>query len=376
MSRRGENIRKRKKDGRWEGRYIKGYEDGKAKHSSVYGRSYLEVNKKLIEIRGSERKCAASKYENCSFRQAAYLWLENNRIKLKEPTYIKYRRLLDHHITPVIGGIPIQKVDASCINRLLFQKSIDGRLDGKGGLSPTYIRSIAFVLKSAMAYAVQNNYCAPLKGEIVLPARQKNKLEVLSIPEQISLEKVCFEEIGEKKLGILLSLYTGVRIGEVCGLRWDDIDLEKKTIHIHHTVERIQNIGENTAGEKTKLVLLDTKSACSDRIIPLPSKLLPLLAIKGTGFLIKGQVHDYADPRTIQYFFKNQLRKCNIRYVNYHTLRHTFATRCIESGMDIKSLSEILGHANVNITLGTYVHSTLEYKRTQLETMVAICSQK
>lgn len=177
-------------------------------------------------------------------------------------------------------------------------------------------------------------------------------------------------------MGIILSLYTGIRLGEVCGLKWEDIDYETNTMHIYHTVERIQNNYDIRNNSKTKLVLLDAKSVNSDCIIPIPSNLLPYLSKNKTGFVIKGDVYDYTDPRTLQYFFKKKLRESNLDDINFHALRHTFATRCIESGMDAKTLSEILGHSDVNITLRTYVHSSLEHKRKQMEAMVAICGQK
>lgn len=376
MPRRGENIRKRK-DGRWEGRFIKGYDsNGKAQYGSVYGKTYSEVKRKQTEAfeNGIYKKQVISNHT--TYRELLYLWLENNRIKLKEPSYAKYYRLIESQIVPVIGNIPIQDVDVSYINRILYEKRNYGRIDGKGGLSPSYVRSIAFILQSAITYASQNDYCLALKGNILLPVKSKKQLDVLTTAEQSIIEQACFENTSDKKLAILFSLYTGIRIGEVCGLRWEDIDYDNKTIHIRHTIERIPNTDFAINDAKTKLVILEAKSVSSNRVIPIPSKLLALLSEKGSGFIVKGKVYEYADPRTLQYFFSNKLKECNVRRVNFHVLRHTFATRCIESGMDIKSLSEILGHASVNITLGTYVHSSLEHKRKQLETMTAICGQK
>lgn len=376
MPRRGENIRKRK-DGRWEGRYIREYTtNGRATYHSVYGKTYLEVKKKLSEAQKQCSDYILSKNRDIAYREILYLWLENNRIKLKEPTYAKYSQLIERHIAPSVGNITVQNIDAAYINRILYEKSVCGRRDGKGGLSPNYVRSIAFVMKASLTYAVQNNYCIPLKGSVLLPTNRKKQLNILTVPEQTMLENSCLKNTSDKELGILFSLYTGLRIGEVCGLKWEDIDYENNTIHICRTVERIPNTDFTISSGKTKLVLLDTKSISSDRIIPIPSKLFSLLQKRGSDFIIKGQVHGYTDPRALQYFFSKKLRECNMNYVNYHTLRHTFATRCVESGMDIKSLSEILGHASVNITLGTYVHSSIEYKRKQLESMSTICSQK
>lgn len=377
MPRRGENIRKRK-DGRWEGRYIKNHDNhGKTKYISVYGKSYMEVKQKLIVAsRNSATEINNGKNNNLLFREVLFLWLENNKVKLKPSTYSKYYRIIEKHLLPVIGNIPIINVNTPYLNSILCEKSNNGRLDSCGGLSPNYVRTIGFILKSAIFFAQENNYCQKLKGTVIMPVTTKKQLKVLSLTEQERLENSCLKNTSNKELGIILSLYTGMRLGEVCGLKWEDIDYETNTVHIYHTVERIQNNYDISSNNKTSLVLMDVKTANSDRIIPIPSNLMPLLSKNKTGFVIKGNIYEYTDPRSLQYFFKKKLKESNLDDINFHTLRHTFATRCIESGMDAKTLSEILGHSDVNITLRTYVHSSLEHKRKQMEAMVAICGQK
>lgn len=379
MPRKGENIRKRK-DGRWEGRYIKMHDiNGKAIYGSVYAKTYLDVKRKLIEMNKMALDNALpSKQQTVAFREVLYLWLENNRIKLKPQTYADYKYMIESHILPIVGSISVKKIDANYINAFLLNKSKNGRLDGKGGLSASYIKKICFIFTAAIDYAVKEKYCDPLYGDIVRPQKRKHELEVLSVPEQLKLENYIMIDFDDRKLGVLLSLYAGLRIGEVCGLRWCDIDFETQTIHIRHTVERIKNIDADINESKTKLILCDTKTFSSNRIIPIPPKLLCVLEQqrkKGNAFLLKGGAYEYTDPRTYQYSFRNYLVDCKMRTINYHALRHTFATRCIESGMDIKSLSELLGHSSVNITLNTYVHSSLEHKRNQLATMSNYCGQ-
>lgn len=377
MPRRGENIRKRK-DGRWEGRYIKNYDIyGKAKYVSVYGKSYSEVKQKLIVASSSiDAEKDINKNSNLLFRDVLFLWLENNRLKLKPSTYSKYYRMIEKHLVPVIGSTAISNVNTPYLNNLLCEKSNNGRLDSCGGLSATYVSTMGFILKSAMVFAQENNYCHSLKGSVIMPVKTKSQLKVLSLNEQERLENACFKNSSNKELGIILSLYTGMRLGEVCGLKWEDIDFETNTVHIYHTVERIQNNYDISNNRKTKLVLMDAKTTNSNRVIPIPSKLMPLLCKEKSGFVIKGDVYEYTDPRTLQYAFKKKLKESNLNNINFHALRHTFATRCIESGMDAKTLSEILGHSDVNITLRTYVHSSLEHKRKQMEAMAAICGQK
>lgn len=380
MPKRGENIRKRK-DNRWEGRYIQCYDiNGKAKYKSVYAKSYLEVKRKLVEINDKSSKNALPlKEQALSFREVLYLWLDNNKLKLREQTYAKYMYLIESHILPQIGLRKLNEIDCTYINHFLSEKSKCGRLDGKGGLSPSYIKTIAFIMSSALKFAAENGYCASFNGEIAQPVKRAKELDILSVTEQTKLERYVLSNIDDKKIGILLSLYMGLRIGEVCGLKWEDVDFLNGTLHVRHTVERIKNLNANLDDSKTILVLGETKTISSNRTIPIPSNMLLLLKKykqKNNLFILRGSTYDYTDPRTYQYSFHKILQKCNLRDINYHALRHTFATRCVESGMDIKSLSEILGHASVNITLNTYVHSSLDHKRNQLESMYSFCGQQ
>lgn len=373
MSRKGENIRKRK-DGRWEGRYIKSRTaEGQAKYTSVYAKTYVEVKQKLTAAKNNS-DIEPEKKTNPPFGKILLLWLENSKIKVKKSTYEKYRTIIEKHLMPSVGNVPADNIDTQLINKVIREKSLNGRLDSCGGLSPTYVGTIAFIMKSAAVFAYETGNGNALKGTVTLPAKPKSRLKILSLPEQERLERVCFDNLSDKELGIILSLYTGMRLGEVCALQWEDIDLKANTVHICHTVQRVTD-EENENGGKTRLVLSSTKSADSDRIIPIPSKLQPLLSDNKKGFVIKGTVYDYTDPRTLQYQFKKKLKESNVENINFHALRHTFATRCIESGMDAKTLSEILGHSDVNITLGTYVHSSMELKRKQMEAMVSVCGQ-
>lgn len=378
MPRRGENIRKRK-DGRWEGRYIKSYDqNGKAKYGSVYAKTYIEVKRKLNSVNEIEKNKNCTTSSNILFREILYLWLDNKKCNMKVQTYAKYLQLIDNHLVPYIESISVNEVNVIYVNRLLAEKSDYGRLDGCGGLSPSYVKTIAFIVNSSLDFASQNGFCQPLNGDIISPRLFKREIDILSIVEQIKLEKYLFENTGIEKLGIILSLYAGLRIGEICGLRWEDIDFDERLIHVKYTVERIKNIGAKSNEPKTSLILSNVKSASSDRYIPMPNKLYQILKeyrCRNKKFVLPGESYDFTDPRNYQYVFRKCLLKANIRKINYHALRHTFATRCIESGMDVKTLSEILGHASVNITLNTYVHSSLDHKRNQMETMIAYLGQ-
>ena len=248
MSRRGENIHKRK-DGRWEARYIKHHDDdGKAKYASVYGKSYLEVKQKLRTIFQSNTD-SHQMSDNCVyFKEVLFLWLENNRISLKPQTYAKYLYMIEHHIIGSIGNYDVASINSITVNQIIIEKFQTGRLDGNGGLSVSYIRTISFIVLAALEFATVQGYRAPFVGNVTKPKEQKKELPILSGKEQQILENFLYQNIDERKLGILISLYTGLRIGEICGLRWLDIDFENKTMHIRHTSKAV----------------LDAKLSCSD----------------------------------------------------------------------------------------------------------------
>ena len=381
MSRRGENIHKRK-DKRWEGRYIKGYDliTGKALYASVYGKTYMDVKQKMLEINriGIDNSIPKANLKR-TFREVLYLWLENRRVKLKTQTYSKYYNLIELHIIQDLGCIPVCELTSVRINQFLLKKRSVGKTGSECGLSASSVQTISFIISSAIRFAVQQGYCPALKGEVLKIPKKKNELEIMSLQQQNDFMLWLFKDIDTRKVGVILALLAGLRIGEVCGLMWEDIDFETKTLHVHHTLERIRIIDCDLNGNKTKLELCETKSISSNRIIPLSDSLIDLLEkckmLSVGRFVVTGNTYEFIDPRTFQYWYTKLLSDYGMPHFNYHSLRHTFATRCIESGMDVKTLSELLGHSSVNITLNTYVHSSMNHKRTQLTNMHSFCGQ-
>ena len=156
-------------------------------------------------------------------------------------------------------------------------------------------------------------------------------------------------------------------MGEICALRWEDISFEEKTLFVHQTMQRIQTKERN---RRTKIIVTPPKSSCSVRIIPLPEDLEILIRNKKKkkrGYFLTGSTEKYVEPRTMQNYFKKAAEACSIEKATYHVLRHTFATRCIELGFDVKTLSELLGHSSVNITMNRYVHPSMELKRSSMD---------
>lgn len=366
MPKRGENIRKRK-DGRWEGRYKKlPISNGKSKYASVYGKTYKEVKEKLKEaVENKPINLTLSATER-TLGEVLILWKETNRMKHKGATETKYEYLIEHHILPELGKINISHITTLTLNNFAEQKLNCGRLDHKGGLSPSYVRSMMIIITSALKFAANEGMCQPLKTSAYFPTIDKNDLEIIPPEKQEILEQFILSDINETKFGIYLSLNCGLRIGEICALRWDDIDLENKVIHVRNTVARVR---DKTTG-KNELIIDTPKTKASLRDIPLHSGLIRVIAqMKETAVssFVTSNTVAFTSPRTYEYRYHRILQNCDLGSYNYHTLRHTFATKCIIAGVDVKTLSEILGHSNVSITLNTYVHPTMDMKLSQIE---------
>lgn len=373
MSKRGDNIHKRK-DGRWEGRYKKGRKlDGTIQYGSVYGKSYREVKKKLSEFSLEIKKNNIPKNNERIFGEVLNLWLKNNSIRFKGGTINKYQNLIDTHIMPDLGKVKISTLTSSMINNFLIQKLQSGRLDHKGGLSSSYVRSIMLIINATIKFAVEEQMRLPLKTPICKPVLIKKELSILSLEDQRKLENFLCIGLNCTKAGILISLHTGLRIGEICALSWEDVDLQNHIIRVRHTVARVQNT-DVESNSSTCLIIDSPKTKASIRDIPISSFLFPILnSIKkeACSKYVISETNNFISPRTFEYRYHRLMKESGITTVNYHALRHTFATRCIEAGVDVKSLSEILGHANTSVTLNTYVHSSMDMKKNQIEKMTS-----
>lgn len=375
MSKRGDNIHKRK-DGRWEGRYYKGRKpDGSIMYGSIYAKSYREVKIKLSEIAKEIPQQMMQSSSQKTFGEVLELWLDNNRIRLKGGTINKYRNLIDAHIMSELGAMKVTDITSTVINNFLTQKLRSGRIDKSGGLSASYVRSIMLVVNSALKFAIAEQMCLPLKTPIFKPSSKKKEMTILTIEEQKKLETHLCSELDPTKAGIYISLHTGLRIGEICALSWDDVDFKNRIIKIRHTVARVR---DSDSGATTKLIIDTPKTPASIRDIPISTSLMPILEeihkLSSSAYVIS-ETAEFISPRTYEYRYHRLLDESGIASVNYHALRHTFATRCIEAGVDVKSLSEILGHSNVGITLNTYVHSSMDLKRSQLEKLNMVPAQ-
>ena len=379
MPRRGENIYKRK-DGRWEGRILQNRTPERKPHYTyIYGRTYAEVKEKMESHRimtTNRLHSAVRSREMTSCCDAALQWLDSKRCKVKESTFSRYTNIIERYIIPTLGGTFLHELS----NRMLAQYVDDllcaGRIDRKAGLAPKTVSDILIVLKAVLRYAGKNGCEIDVRLEDLVVRRHRQEMRVLTIHEQNQLATL-FESPEDKRcIGVMISLYAGLRLGEVCALRWENIDLNNQIIRVRTTMQRVQN--HTGTGRKTKIIITEPKSESSIRDIPIPDFMVAVLRTiqaPGDAFVLSGRADKIVEPRSMENYFRRCVEKCGIASANYHALRHSFATRCIEAGFDIKSLSEILGHSNVGITLDRYVHSSFEQKRKNMNKLtMRVCA--
>lgn len=366
----GENIFKRK-DGRWEARYIKGYElSGKIKYGFCYGKTYKEAKEKVTRAKAALVSGKPAPVSNTRHRFAYFCdeWFESGKNRFKESTCVKYKTILEKHIKPRLGGcFPLAFNDGlieQFANELLFEEE----------LAPKTVKDILVVLRSILNYTAKLFPDTFPKVDIVYPKESKKEMRVLTREEQTLFVSYLLEELDECRFGILLALLTGIRIGELCALRWENVSLNDNTIKISSTMQRLKDM-DQCRKAKTKIVIGSPKSDMSIRTIPISdyaAELCRKMNPKSPAAFILTGTSDYMEPRTLQYRMERYIETCGLEGVHFHTLRHTFATRCVEVGFEIKSLSEILGHSNTTITLDRYVHSSMDLKRDNMNKLSAV----
>lgn len=366
MAKRGENIYKRD-DGRWEGRYIKGRRpDGKLAYGYVYAKKYGDCKEKLDQTK-ARYLYVGDPVKACgdgTVSDFIKYWLYSIvRPYVKASTFSNYAAIVEKWILPFFGVKKLTKVEREEVQR--FINSLPGQ-----GLSAGTVRNIYSVLHSAMKKAKEYEYISVNACECVhLPKIEKKEAPVLTLWDQKVLERVA--ETDKNGFAILLASYTGLRVGEICALTWEDVDLESGVVYVSNTIRRIQCLAPE-ALTKTEVVIGSAKSDRSKRCIPLPSCIIQLFeehqktSDSAYVFSYRGRP---LEPRTLQYRFKALLKKAGLSDINFHALRHTFATRCLELCFDIKTLSEILGHASAKMTLDRYGHSQMEHKRSAMKTL-------
>ena len=289
------------------------------------------------------------------FEQVCEEWLSYKKPRIKESTYSNYRFSIDRFLKTNFYGKTLDFFVNYNFNQFIEKLQIQ--------LANKTIRKIGVILKSILRYA-ERKYDYDFKLDLItLPSVDPKEISIFTDKERLKLERHLNKSQDVKELGILISLYAGLRIGEACALKWSDIDFENKLINITHTLQRVYVDKDNT-----KVVITNPKTKQSVRKIPIAKALFEKLKetkkyYENDDYILTGRPNRFVEPIGYRYTYKKVLRECRLSYKNYHCLRHTFATRCIRVGMDVKSLSEILGHSNISVTLSIYVHSSYEIKK-------------
>ena len=299
------------------------------------------------------------------FKTIADEWLTFVKNNSKYSTYVKYRTVYNKYMDKRLG-----LYNMKVITEDYFQTEIIKLFDDEN-VSDSLHKSIYCVFNQIMSYGRRYYHLPYIK--LSCKKRKKNirHIEILNKSEQANLIKQLYADMNSDKLGIVICLSTGLRLGEICALRWDDIDLKEKLIHVNRTVQRIAVDGCDT---RTRLLESEPKSEFSKREIPISDSLVKLISAYYHNGEYVIRCSGPMEPRTYQNHFHKYLKYAGVEQKNFHILRHTFATNCIDNGADIKCLSEILGHSDVNITLNRYVHPSLETKRKQMDLLFSVYS--
>ena len=315
------------------------------------------------------------KYERglfMNFETLCSCYLESIHTDIKESTFIRYRDMINNHILPCLSVYAPEAIDLYVLEEVKNHLLKNGRMDGKGGLAPKSVSDVLSLLKNIISYGQNHDLDIPCHAKYLKVRKENKETRVLSREEQKRLQFYLLNHMNTVNMGILLALRTGMRIGELCALTWENVDIPSGMIRVAATVQRISYPGmPPNDTPKTHLIITRPKSPSSYRLIPVSELLLPILMdyySEPSAYLLTGLSRPM-EPRTLQNRFQTALRQIPIYGASFHTLRHTFATRCVEAGFEIKSLSEILGHASVNITLNRYVHSSWETKRANMRKM-------
>lgn len=290
-------------------------------------------------------------------REIAIAWKDYKRPYVKQSTMAAYVLILENHILPAFGekdSLPEKNVQAFVLQKL------------ESGLSAKSVKDILIVLKMVMKFGVKQEWMNYSEWDIKYPTTDKSKdIDVLTITNHRKILDYIRQNFTFRNLGIYISLSTGLRIGEVCALRWSDIDEKNGTISVQRTIERIYII----EGEKrhTELVINTPKTKNSCRVIPMSKELVslvkPLKKVVNADYYVLSNDISPTEPRTYRNYYKRLMDQLDIPNLKYHGLRHSFATRCIESNCDYKTVSVLLGHSNISTTLNLYVHPNMEQKK-------------
>ena len=311
------------------------------------------------------------------YKDWIYSWLIEKKDYIKESTYANYSNNIFNHIIPNLGDYTLSELNHKIIQDFLLELSKNGKKNGSGGLSEKTIKDITIIIKGSIKKGINEDKIKHIELTFNYPKENKDKsIYILTKHEQNKLTDYVLNNLTSRNIGILLSLYSGIRIGELCALQWKDIDFKNNKLIISKTVQRIyiKDKDKNTS----KVIITSPKTKNANREIPINKDFIEILKkIKSDNeYYILSNGEKYIEPRTYRKNFNKVLKGNKIKHFNFHSLRHTFATNCITLGCDYKTVSELLGHANVNITLNLYVHPRYSQKKKCIDLVSKIFQEK
>lgn len=380
------------KDGSWEARLMIGTNsEGKPKFKTFTSKKRNVVATKLADYIANRKDKEPQLASNQTMTKWLWSWFESYVDKnVKLSTKSSYETIIKNHLIPYIGHIKLKELKKADIEDIYHALLVNGRADGKGGLNVKTIQNVSLVLHKALDEAMKHEYIIKNPADIAaVPTMRsengtKKEIEVLTKQEQKAVMDVCGDDVYG--VAIKMALFTGVRLGELLGLQWSDIDYDKKTITVSRQVNRLKDYSPH-AKSKTRLgIQEDTKTRSSNRSISLPEQLIELLtehkkrqtaekrkwgkAYKDLDMIFAREDGYYIDPTTFRDHYQRKLKKAGLEHHTIHALRHTFATRALEAAIPIKVVSQILGHASIQITMDTYSHVLPELQSASMNKIV------
>lgn len=291
------------------------------------------------------------------------LWKADKKQYVKKSSFSAYTLLIENHVLPSFGNN--HNIEEQEVQAFVFQKL-------NTGLSHKTVKDILIVIKMILKFGAKNKWLSYVPFDIQFPTeREKHIVQVLTKSDQKKIMNYIQEHFTFRNLGVYICLSAGIRIGEVCALTWEDIDTDRGVISINRTIQRIYTIEEGN--RRTELILDTPKTKNSIREIPISKDLLrilkPFKKIVNPSFFVLTNDAKPTEPRTYRSYYKNLMKELNMPELKFHGLRHSFATRCIESNCDYKTVSVLLGHSNISTTLNLYVHPNMEQKKKAIEQM-------
>lgn len=386
MPKKGLNISKYKKGKYtyWRGRYEKGIDKhGRMVYGEIYKKTYEAAEAELVKIQNELNSNTFIEPNKITVSEWLDRWLKTYKNdSLKQSTYISYKGYIENHITPLMGSIKLQSLNLDILQDFFNKKAVEINERTKKPLSVKTLKNIKTMLVTAFKQAIISGIIHRNPAEyITLPKLEKVEMRVLTLEEQQQLLNCVRSSESRFKILVFIALCTGMREGEISALTWSDVDFNNNTITVNKTLMRVQK----KTGGGTEIKITPPKSKNSNRVIPMQrvladelkkhyritaqEKLFSGTSYNTKSYVVCNELGGYIEPRQIQKIFKTFTEAAELKGVNFHALRHTFATRAIESGIDIKTLSTLLGHADIQTTLNKYTHTTDEHARHEIEKM-------